>query len=670
MFRRSRIPLAAVAAALVIVGSATGYALTAGEYSSVLGAFVVRDPLRSIAASRTSGASGAVVHLDVSGGVLGRGYAEFRSGAYRAYSAVLVTASGVDAVVPLRRANGTFVGGDVEVRLVAPFGPLWSASAPITFAIEAPTSVTATPGSVSLFATEVARALVSHSRSWAGAAAAAGASVPQDYFTSADRQSAELAALSAELENAAAGSADRVTVAGVAGARTELVTADQIVAAQMAGWGPASPSPCGEGKDRELAGVASGSIATIAAIKQAALRYASAIAACDEGGLRDVALRANAWLGITLTEMYLDMKDAPKLAGLLLIRVASIGDSTVDATRLWRSAMLGRDLRALVLEDRGTLAVGSGDDVYIEYEQRIGEGATNRVRMRLSDELRQAAEQDTLLGGIIRSHRDMRDAIEAVSDRIEADFAKDAQGRDRVARALADVGEMPTQPQAEPQPQPQAESQPPAAATTAPPTTVAPATPSPASPAPTAAPATAPAPAATTPTDAPAAGPPTTTAPPQTAAPTPTPTAAAPPQSTSTITPARDLTSTWRGGIASTGHYRGDTTCKWTGSVTLELTQTDNVLTGEAQLSFQKGQAVLAGASCAGGVERYQVSGTVTGSAVRFQFVGGYGRWYGTVSGSFTTDLMYATFSGSGEDYGSGCVQVSRTSIGALPNCR
>lgn len=205
------------------------------------------------------------------------------------------------------------------------------------------------------------------------------------------------------------------------------------------------------------------------------------------------------------------------------------------------------------------------------------------------------------------------------------------------------------------------------AARTSPPPTTAPSTIAPPTMAPTAAPAT-----TAPPTTAPAEPPPTT-APPRTPGPTPVATTAPPPTAaptlTATIAPARDLTGTWRGGIASTGHYQGQINCKWTGSATLQLTQTGSALSGQAQLVFQTSQAVLAGADCTAGSEQYGVTGTVSSSSVTFQFTGGQGGWYGTARGSFTTDLMSATFAGSGDDYGTGCIQLSRAGVGALPSC-
>jgi hypothetical protein len=210
----------------------------------------------------------------------------------------------------------------------------------------------------------------------------------------------------------------------------------------------------------------------------------------------------------------------------------------------------------------------------------------------------------------------------------------------------------------------------PPATTTAPPTTSPPTTSPPTTSPPTAAPPTTRPPTAAPPTPAPPTSAPPTAAPP-TPQPTPAPTVAPTPAPTltTTISPARDLTGTWRGGIASTGHYQGQVTCKWTGSATLQLTQNGNALAGQAQLSFQTSQAVLAGADCTAGSEQYGVTGTVSSSSVTFTFTGGEGGWYGTARGSFTTDLMSGTFAGSGEDYGTGCFQLSRTGVGALPSC-
>lgn len=220
-----------------------------------------------------------------------------------------------------------------------------------------------------------------------------------------------------------------------------------------------------------------------------------------------------------------------------------------------------------------------------------------------------------------------------------------------------------------------------AAATTAPPTASPSTTASPTQGGgTTGTPTTAPADRTTAPpTTPPTAPPPTATAEPRTAAPTPPPTppptpapTAVPtpaPTLTTTIAPARDLTGTWRGGIASTGHYQGQVTCKWTGSATVQFTQTGNTLSGQAQLTFQTSQAVLAGADCAAGSEQYGITGTVSSSSVTFTFTGGEGGWYGTARGSFTTDLMSGTFAGSGDDYGTGCFQLSRTGVGALPGC-
>lgn len=143
----------------------------------------------------------------------------------------------------------------------------------------------------------------------------------------------------------------------------------------------------------------------------------------------------------------------------------------------------------------------------------------------------------------------------------------------------------------------------------------------------------------------------------------------APPRSTSTITPAGQLTGTWRGGIASTGYFDGQVFCKWTGSITIELMQTGNALAGTAKLAWRTGVPQKTYANCQLNPEEYGLVGTVSGSAVSFQFTGGQGGWFGTARGSVTTDLMYATFSGSGSDYGAGCIQVSRAGVGALPSC-
>jgi hypothetical protein len=147
------------------------------------------------------------------------------------------------------------------------------------------------------------------------------------------------------------------------------------------------------------------------------------------------------------------------------------------------------------------------------------------------------------------------------------------------------------------------------------------------------------------------------------------PAASAPPQSTSTISPARDLTGTWRGGIAATGYYQGKMTCKWSGSMTMNLVQTGSTLGGNVVLTFQSSQAILAGADCSVGTENYGITGSVSASSVRLQFTGGQGGWYGAATGSFTTDLMSGTFSGSGSDYGTGCFRVSRTGLSGLPGC-
>lgn len=144
--------------------------------------------------------------------------------------------------------------------------------------------------------------------------------------------------------------------------------------------------------------------------------------------------------------------------------------------------------------------------------------------------------------------------------------------------------------------------------------------------------------------------------------------AAAPPSLTATISPARDLTATWRGGIAADGYISGVLYCKWTGSIVLDLKQEGSGLTGTADITWLTFALQQPYGTCQLAPQRYGVTGTVSASAATFTFDGA--EELGVARGSFVTDLAYVTFSGTGDIRSQGCIQVSRVGVGALPSCR
>ena len=50
----------------------------------------------------------------------------------------------------------------------------------------------------------------------------------------------------------------------------------------------------------------------------------------------------------------------------------SVLDDSINGAALWRTALEGRDLRDLLIERRGAVSIGEGDDVYVSYDITIG----------------------------------------------------------------------------------------------------------------------------------------------------------------------------------------------------------------------------------------------------------------------------------------------------------
>ncbi len=136
------------------------------------------------------------------------------------------------------------------------------------------------------------------------------------------------------------------------------------------------------------------------------------------------------------------------------------------------------------------------------------------------------------------------------------------------------------------------------------------------------------------------------------------------PRLETTITPARDLTGAWRGGINMID-FSDDPLCQWAGSITLNLAQNGNDIAGNANVIFDAPVALKPTARCGlAPIQINNVRGSVSASSIRLEGGGA------VFTGSFTTDLMSGTFVAGDRDAGvRGCFQVSRTSLGALPNC-
>lgn len=428
--------VAILGAALVVSTGVAGY-VVAGEHSEALNARVYPDPSLSLGSlSRSEAPSGSVLRLEGSG-VIEPALLEFRVGSYRALSPVLLGSGGAEVVVPLRRDGAKLIGADGQVRLIARRGPLWVASGHAPFRIVAPPPVsTARPGLMSLFGLEIARAMIDQNEAWAAAAAAGGAPAKPEYVRSLSDHAASLKTLSTDLEAAVVSSGDRVTLAGVSSGRADLVLADQLVAAQLRGWGPASESPCGAAKDLEVDAVASGSVTTVEAVKIAAQRYARALIQCDVEGLRAIARRAGSFakdLAVFALHM---LREVPKVAGLVIVTVASAGDSSVSATELWRRTFTGANLAAYVIERKARIEAGAGDTVYVVYDVEVGGGAKRTVRERLTDMEVRAAEESAFVGTLVKQARNKRDLEQAVLDEmLTSDFPKNGPAREKAAKA-------------------------------------------------------------------------------------------------------------------------------------------------------------------------------------------------------------------------------------------
>jgi hypothetical protein len=136
------------------------------------------------------------------------------------------------------------------------------------------------------------------------------------------------------------------------------------------------------------------------------------------------------------------------------------------------------------------------------------------------------------------------------------------------------------------------------------------------------------------------------------------------PRLDTTITPARDLTGAWRGGVNMID-FSDEPLCQWAGSITLNLVQNGNNIQGNANVNFDAPVALKPTARCGlAPIQINNVVGSVSASAIRLEGGGA------VFTGSFTSDLMSGTFVAGDRDAGvRGCFQVSRTSLGALPNC-
>jgi hypothetical protein len=426
-----------LAAVLVVAGTAA-YVAVSGEYSDHLDAYVVRDPTLALAGlSRSSAPSGSVLRLEVAGALPPAALVEFAGATDRSFSPAFATGSAVQTLVPLIRAKQQLGGGEVRVRLLVHRGPVWAASDAAAFTIEAPKATRAPSGSMTLFTLEVIRALLAQNEAWASAAIAQAAPVTPEYRAAIAKLRSEADALASLVDTIMSrGPLGFAELDGAIVRRDELALPDQLFAAQLRGLGPASPSPCGDAKDREVESVAGDPGISPALVKEAARRYLRHLTTCPSQELADIARRTTGWTRTVTHQFVTDLVEAPKLAGLIVITVASLGDEAVAAARLWKTAIDGISLKDFVIEKQAKIEIGESSDVYLIYDVPVADGASKRVKKRLTDELRRAAEQNSTLGRIIEQRRQARDLERVMLEAIGGDepLIRDASARERIAR--------------------------------------------------------------------------------------------------------------------------------------------------------------------------------------------------------------------------------------------
>jgi hypothetical protein len=146
----------------------------------------------------------------------------------------------------------------------------------------------------------------------------------------------------------------------------------------------------------------------------------------------------------------------------------------------------------------------------------------------------------------------------------------------------------------------------------------------------------------------------------------------------SRLPPARDIAGDWRGGMA----YIEDVprpACKFSGSLALTLETEGNHVEGLARYTAVAAEALIPEVDpvfcTATGSVDIAVTGTVSSSGVTFASLARDREWCagtcaGASIGSFTSDLMRGVFASRGPDLTfRGCFQVTRTSLGGLPDC-
>jgi hypothetical protein len=462
---------------VIVLTMLASYVVVGREHIAALDAFAYADPTVSFTASRSAAPSGSVIHL--TGAPTGTAVAEFSGDGVLAYSPAFVDASGVATVVPPVFRGGALASGDLGLRLLVQRGSFWSSSAKTAFKVEAPAATGASLGTATLFGLEVTRGLLLHAAETAGAAAAAGAPpLAEEQSKAFAELRLETEALTAQFEAVASGKSQSVTRSGLTIDAAGIRLMDQLMTPYFTSLGPASPSPCGDSKDAQAQ---SGLTArTVAALKAAATHFVRSLVDCDSQQVREIASRTSAWvstLGYTAAEVLRTYPEFPKLAGLLLVTVASWGDEATNATYLWKQYGRGVELRSYMLERNAKLVLGSGDDLYITYELQLSESGGGSVRktVRLPEYLAEAAKQDTYLSGQIERLRKQRDFEHEL---LESVFDQDEATQALVAQSLQSRQSTPTTPPPSATPTPS-----PTPTPTAPPTP----TPAPATPAPTAA---------------------------------------------------------------------------------------------------------------------------------------------------------------------------------------
>lgn len=452
--------LRAVGVGMVIVLTLlSSYVVLGREHIAALDTFAYADPTLSFTASRSSAPTGTVIHL---AGAPAGALAEFSGDGVVAYSPTFVDGAAIAAVVPPIFRGTALASGDFKLRLLARKGPVWGSSARTPFAIEASPAVTAPLGTATLFALEVTRGLLLHAAETAAAAANAGApALANEQSATLEQLRAEVEALALRFEAVASGSGKNVTRFDLTIDAAGIQLMDQLMTPYFTSLGPASPSPCGDSKDAQArAGLAA---ANVAAAKASAASFVRSVVGCDPAQAREMAERTSAWLtaltyGLGVAIVVPAVKatlpaiaEISKVAGLLLISVASWGDEATSATYLWKQYQEGRNLRENMRERKARFVLGSGDELFVTYEVQIGEGASERKTVRLPEYLVEAARRDTYLSAqverLLKQRAFENELLESVLDQDEAVQA-------RVAQALQARQSAPSTPPPTPTPTP------------------------------------------------------------------------------------------------------------------------------------------------------------------------------------------------------------------------